>query len=53
MPELDGIETCQRIRNIPELSDTIIAKLSYESIHKEDHFGEHSFVDAAHLGRFL
>ena len=31
MPELDGIETCQRIRNIPGLSDTIIAFLSARS----------------------
>lgn len=31
MPELDGIETCIQLRNIPELSDTIIAFLSARS----------------------
>lgn len=31
MPGLDGIETCQRLRNIPELSKTIIAFLSARS----------------------
>lgn len=28
MPEMDGIETCKEIRNIPEIKDTIIAFLT-------------------------
>lgn len=31
MPEMDGIETCEEIRSIPELSDTMIAILSARS----------------------
>lgn len=36
MPALGGIETCLRLRNIPELSDTIIAFMSARSqIHSQ------------------
>ena len=31
MPEMDGIETCEEIRKIPELSDTIITFLTARS----------------------
>lgn len=31
MPEMDGIEACQEIRNVPELSNTVIAFLTARS----------------------
>jgi two-component system alkaline phosphatase synthesis response regulator PhoP len=31
MPEMDGIEACEEIRNIPDLSQTLIAFLSARS----------------------
>ena len=31
MPEMDGIETCEEIRAIPSLSDTLIAFLTARS----------------------
>ena len=31
MPEMDGIETCEEIRKIPELNDTIITFLTARS----------------------
>ncbi len=31
MPEMDGIETCEKLRNIPELNETVIAFLTARS----------------------